>query len=157
MSPIRPAVGFVHLTPPKPHDVRGVHCPFCHHDFEISRRAMVVRCPRCTSPMRFEDMTVRHHKSGEVDTMGHVQISSASAMTGQIVCGQLTNAGRFDGSALVHGQVLLLSNSLTTGHITGQSLRVPFGATLRAKAFITPETGCESLPAVPGQATQLKR
>jgi cytoskeletal protein CcmA (bactofilin family) len=115
-----------------------VRCPFCGHLFEVSRKALILRCPRCTSPLRLEDITVSGNIRGERSTSGFIRITGASIMAGSVVCGRFTNAGRFDGRALVHGPIELDGASLTTGEIRGQSLRVFLGATLRAKALIAP-------------------
>jgi cytoskeletal protein CcmA (bactofilin family) len=57
-------------------------------------------------------------------------------MKGELICGQLTNTGRFDGQAVVHGKIELSGTSLTTGEITGQSLTVQPGATITGHARI---------------------
>ena len=97
---------------------------------------MSLRCPRCTQPLRLDDVTVAQAIEGRLDTLGHVNITPASAMSGQLVCGQLTNTGKFDGNALVHGKIELADKSLTTGQLRGQSLTVLPGATVTGHARI---------------------
>ena len=99
---------------------------------------MSARCPACTRPLEFDDLTLRTRLEGDVSTMGHVQLAEPSEMLGRLVCGQLTNTGRFEGRAVVYGQITLAAKSLTTGHLTGRSLRIDFGATARIKTAIAP-------------------
>ncbi len=141
MSPIRPALGFVHPRPPKPAAVRAVHCPYCNHYFEPSQRAQTLTCPKCTQRLQFDDKVLHKQSRGEVATVGHVRITAASSLTGQIVCGHLINNGRFEGSAIVHGALELDPHSTTTGEIRARSLHAPPGATLRGKITIGPTHG----------------
>ena len=101
---------------------------------------MSLRCPRCTQPLLLEDVTLAEPTEGRLNTMGHVNITPTSAMTGQVVCGQLTSAGQFDGTAVVHGKIELADGSRTTGRLRGQSLTVLAGATMTGHATIGPNT-----------------
>ncbi|MCX5658110.1 MAG: polymer-forming cytoskeletal protein, partial [Planctomycetota bacterium] len=157
MSPIRPALGAVHPRPPDPPGARPVRCPACAHLFPTSRKAMSIRCPRCTTHLRLEDFTFRRNASADINTHGHVRVTSASSVSGEVVCGQLTNSGRFNGSAVVHGPVELSEASFTTGDIAAQSLRVSHGAVLRGKIHIAPSLqvppkGVTRRPATPPMA-----
>lgn len=99
---------------------------------------MTVRCPSCTSPLRLDDLVVRTDHQGPVATMGKVELLPHTAMMGLLVCGKFTSAGRFDGQAMVHGQIDLQAGSFTTGQVHGRSLQVWMGANLRARANINP-------------------
>lgn len=114
-------------------------CPHCGRAFEVSTRAMSVRCPACTRPLEFKDLTLRQRMEGDVSTMGHVELSDPSEMIGRLVCGRFTNTGRFEGQAVVYGQITLTKGSLTVGEVTGKSLSIQFGATARVKANIRPK------------------
>jgi cytoskeletal protein CcmA (bactofilin family) len=100
---------------------------------------MSVRCPSCTRPLEFKDLTLRQRMDGDVSTMGHVELSNPSEMIGRLVCGQFTNTGRFEGQAVVYGTIELSGDSLTIGELTGKSLIVHHGATARVKANIVPK------------------
>ena len=100
---------------------------------------MSVRCPSCTRPLEFKDLTLHKRLEGDVSTMGHVQLSHPSEMIGRLVCGRFTNTGRFQGQAVVYGAIELAGNSLTVGELTGKSLCVHHGATARLKANILPK------------------
>lgn len=76
---------------------------------------------------------------GDVSTMGHVELSNQSEMIGRLVCGRFTNTGRFEGQAVVYGQIVLTNGSLTVGEFTGKSLSIQHGATARGKANICPK------------------
>ena len=102
--------------------------------------AMSLRCPKCTQPVVLEDVTLEEQTEGRLSTMGHVEISQTSGMRGQVVCGQLTNDGRFEGSALVHGKIELGSASQTAGQLRGQSLVASPGARITGHARIGPDT-----------------
>lgn len=93
---------------------------------------MSLTCPRCTQPMRFEDVTVDRTLKGQLNTAGHIEIAEQSTMSGKLACGQLTNAGAFNGQATVHGPVHLTANSTTTGELNCKSLTIDDGATLEA-------------------------
>ena len=100
---------------------------------------MSVRCPACTRPMEFKDLTLRSRLEGDVSTMGHVELDNPSEMIGRLICGRFTNTGRFDGQAVVYGQIVLSTGSFTTGQITGKCLDIQPGATARIKANIRPK------------------
>lgn len=137
--PLKPALSTVHPKAPAPREVRKVSCPQCGQAFEISMRAMSVRCPACTRPLEFKDLMLRQKLEGDVCTMGHVGVEGSGEMIGRLVCGQLTNEGRFEGRAIVFGTIQCLGKSLTTGEVSARSLRVTRGATLRARATIGPK------------------
>ncbi len=134
--PLKPALSAIHPRSPQPREVRKVGCPHCGHPFEISSRAMSVRCPGCTRPLEFKDLTLRQKLEGDIHTMGRVGIEGPGEMIGRLVCGTLTNEGRFEGQAICYGAIELQGQSLTTGEISARSLKVERGATLRARAQI---------------------
>ena len=136
--PLRPALATIHPRGPAPREVRYVTCPHCGSAFDISRKAMSVRCPQCTQYLQFEDMLLRQRMEGELATMGHVALSPPSEMIGRLICGQFTNEGRFEGIAIVYGNIALHGDSLTTGQLTGRSIHITAGATFRGKIRITP-------------------
>lgn len=138
MSPIKPVFNLFHLRTPRPAKTRDVRCSNCSHHFEVSQRALAVRCPRCTHPVRLEDVTIRHEVQGDMHTLGNVRITPGSSVVGRLACSQLVNAGKLDGQITVTGGIELMENSNTTGELRGQSLRVFLGANLRAKANIAP-------------------
>ncbi len=133
MSPIRPALGVVNPRGPLPQGARSVRCPACGHCFQTSRRAISGSCPCCTAPLRLEDFVFSRQAKTDIQTLGHVRVTSASSVSGELICGRLTNSGSFRGQAVVHGPIELRDDSLTTGDLRGQSLRVFLGATLRAR------------------------
>lgn len=100
---------------------------------------MSVRCPTCTRPLEFKDLTLRQRLQGDVSTMGHVELSNPSEMIGRLVCGRFTNTGRFEGHAVVYGSIELAGNSLTIGELTGKSLSIHHGATARVRVNILPK------------------
>jgi len=142
---------------PKPHEVRVIHCPSCAHRFEASRKAQSLTCPRCTQPLQFKDLKVSRNVEGRLDTMGHIHIVNSSRMAGEVACGELTNSGRFDGEALVHGRIQLDPKSHTTGTLTAKSLVVEEGATLHGRARIGPSADAtnpneQKPPTAPGRS-----
>lgn len=134
--PLKPALSTIHPRNPQPREVRKVGCPHCGHAFEISTRAMSVRCPGCTRPLEFKDLTLRQKLEGDIQTMGRVGVEGPGEMIGRLVCGTLTNEGRFEGQVICYGEIELLPHSLTTGEIAARALKVERGATLRARAQI---------------------
>jgi cytoskeletal protein CcmA (bactofilin family) len=100
---------------------------------------MSVRCPACTRPLEFKDLTLRARMEGDVSTMGHVELENPSEMIGRLVCGRFTNVGRFEGQAVVYGEIVLAKGSLTVGELTGKSLSIQQGATARTKVNIRPK------------------
>jgi len=107
--------------------------------FEISRKAFSATCPKCTRHLQFQDLELTEKLEGDLATMGHVHVQAPSEIVGRVVCGQLTNEGRFDGRAVVYGTVNLTAGSRTTGQITARALIVPRGALFRARVHITPD------------------
>mgnify|MGYP006276112299 CR=1 FL=1 len=136
--PLKPALAAFHPKGPEPRAMRRVACPFCGHGFDISRKAISVRCPHCTRPLQFEDLTLRGRVEGDVSTMGEVELTEPSEMVGRLVCTTFANHGRYEGSATVYGSIHLAPDSLTTGELTSRALRVDRGATLRGKLTIHP-------------------
>lgn len=124
-------------------------CPRCGKGFEVSQKALTVRCPACTSPLRLDDLTLREDQQGTVATMGKVELLPHTALMGMLVCGKFVSGGRFDGQAMVHGAIELQPTSFTAGEIHGKSLEVWMGANLRAKASISPDPLPEGLAPIP--------
>lgn len=137
--PLKPALAAFHPRKPEPKAMRRVACPYCGHGFEISRKAISVRCSKCTRPLAFEDFTLRGRVEGDVSTMGEVDLTEPSELVGRLVCATFTNRGRYEGSATVYGSVTLMGDSLTVGQLTSRSLAVERGATLRGKVRIQPQ------------------
>jgi len=138
VSPIKPALSSISRSP-APQTVRQVHCPHCGQRFEASKKAVSLRCPGCTQPMNFEDLTLRRKLNGDLTTMGHVEVSAPSEMAGKLVCGEFTNQGRFEGHAKVFGPVVLDAESLTLGNLEARSLRIVPGATIRGSVKVSPQ------------------
>lgn len=141
--PLRPALKTIHPRMPQPRQVRSVCCPHCAKRFEVSARAMSARCPACTRPLEFNDLTLRTRLEGDVSTMGHVVLCEPSEMLGRLVCGQFTSGGRFEGRAVVYGAVALTEGSLTTGQITSRSLRIDWGATAHLHARVNAKSAAK--------------
>jgi len=128
MSPLKPSISSLFTRRPKPRESRQVCCSECGNRFEISRRAVSIRCPRCTTPLKLEDITIRNRWSGTIATAGHVLLDETGTMDGELTCGQLTIVGRYHGTARVHGSIELAASSHATGHIHAQSIVVKEGA-----------------------------
>ncbi len=137
--PIRPALASLSLRGPRPAEVRRVACPHCGKGFDLSRKAFSATCPRCTRHLQFEDLELTERLEGDLSTMGHVHVQAPSEIVGRVVCGQLTNEGRFNGKAIVYGPVTLGPHSRTTGQITARSISAPYGALFKARIHITPD------------------
>lgn len=137
--PLRPALAAFHPKGPKPKAVRKVNCPHCSAGFDISQKAMSVRCPRCTRPLAFEDLHLNSKVQGDVSTMGTVHLGEQGEMIGRLICGNLHSAGRVDGKVVVYGRAELQPDSLTTGELTARSIYAHFGATLRMSVKIGPK------------------
>jgi len=136
--PIKPSMLTLHPRKPKPREVRRINCPSCGHCFDVSRRAMSMRCPQCSRPFKLEDVIVKDEHVGELDTMGHVHLTEHSTMSGNLACGELTVDGRYEGAVEVHGQVELHKGAFLAGEVNARSLKVDRGATLRGHVRIGP-------------------
>jgi cytoskeletal protein CcmA (bactofilin family) len=136
--PLKPAMVAFHPRTPQPRDTRQVCCPSCGRSFDISAKAMSVRCPGCTRPLQFADLDVKQRLAGEVATMGRVELHPSGEISGRLVCGELAVAGSFQGDALVYGSLDLKPGSLTTGTLAARTLHAHHGATLRARLLISP-------------------
>lgn len=136
--PLKPGLAAFHPRGPEPRTMRRVACPFCSHGFDISRKAISVRCPKCTRPLQFEDLTLRGRVEGDISTMGEVDLTEPSEMIGRLVCTTFTNRGRYEGNATVYGSVRLVADSLTTGELNSRALAIDHGATFRGKVAIHP-------------------
>jgi cytoskeletal protein CcmA (bactofilin family) len=135
--------------------MRRVNCPHCAHRFEVSVKAISLRCPACTRHLRFEDVVIRHRLKGELATMGHVRLENPSEVIGRVVCGGFVNhGGRFEGSVTVFGDIELTPQSFTAGQLVAKSLHVRIGATVRAKATIVPRP---QEPPKPATLPRIKR
>lgn len=137
--PLRPALAAIHPKAPKPKAVRSVTCPHCSTGFDISRKAMSVRCPRCTRPLAFEDLRLDSKIKGDVSTMGTVHLGEQGEMVGRLICGQLENEGRVEGNIVVYGRVELASSSLATGQLSARSFHALPGSSVRMSLKIGPK------------------
>ena len=137
--PLRPALAAFHPKGPKPKAVRTVSCPHCSRGFEISSKAMSIRCPQCTRPLAFEDLHLDSKVQGDVSTMGTVHLGDQGEMVGRLVCGQLDSAGRVDGKVVVYGSVELQADSLATGQLNARSFHAHPGSTVRMSVKIGPK------------------
>ncbi len=144
--PLRPPLVAFHPKGPRPPQRRKVYCPACRHGFELSRRAVTVRCPKCTAPLAFDDLQLSQRVEGAVTTMGHVVLGASSSVAARLTCGMLSSAGRFEGKATVYGTVTLEPGSRTSGELTARSLTVQRGATCDATVRITPDPGPPPAP-----------
>lgn len=136
--PLRPALAAFHPQGPKPKAVRPVTCPHCSHGFEISHKAMSIRCPQCTRPLAFEDLHLDSKVQGDVSTMGTVHLGGQGEMVGRLICGQLNSSGRVDGKVVVYGRAELQADSLATGQLSARSFYAHRGATVRMSVKIGP-------------------
>ena len=136
--PLRPALAAFKPKGPQPKTVRSVSCPHCSCGFEISQKAMSIRCPQCTRPLAFEDLHLDSKIQGDVSTMGTVHLGEHGEMVGRLICGQLDSAGRVDGKIVVYGRVELQSNSLATGQLNARSFYAHLGSTVRMRVKIGP-------------------
>lgn len=137
--PLRPALAAIKPKAPQPKAVRPVSCPHCSCGFDISQKAMSVRCPRCTRPLAFEDLRLDSKIKGDVSTMGAVHLGEQGEMVGRLVCGQLESAGRVDGSIVVYGRAEFQARSLSSGSLSARSFCALQGATVRMKLKIGPK------------------
>lgn len=137
--PLRPALAAFNPKGPRPKAVRQVACPHCSCTFDISQKAMSIRCPQCTRPLAFEDLHLDSKVQGDVSTMGTVHLGGQGEMVGRLVCGQLQSAGRVDGNVVVYGKAELQSESLATGQLNARSFCAHRGATVRMSLKIGPK------------------
>ena len=137
--PLRPALAAFHPKGPKPKAVRKVNCPHCSAGFDISQKAMSVRCPRCTRPLAFEDLHLDSKVQGDVSTMGTVRLGEQGEMIGRLICGNLHSEGRVDGKVVVYGRAELWPNSLATGELSARALYAHRGSTARLSVKIGPK------------------
>lgn len=137
--PLRPALAAFNPKGPKPKMVRQVACPHCSCSFDISSKAMSIRCPQCTRPLAFEDLHLDSKVQGDVSTMGTVHLGGQGEMVGRLVCGQLDSAGRVDGKVVVYGKAELQAESLATGQLNARSFYAHRGATVRMSLKIGPK------------------
>jgi cytoskeletal protein CcmA (bactofilin family) len=137
--PLRPALAAFKPKGPSPKAVRQVSCPHCSRSFDISSKAMSIRCPQCTRPLAFEDLHLDSKIQGDVSTMGTVHLGDQGEMIGRLICGQLENAGRVEGKVVVYGRAELQAHSLATGHLNARSLYAHLGSTVRMTVKIGPK------------------
>ena len=144
--PLRlPLVAF-HPAGPRPPQRRRVYCPGCRHGFDISRRAVTVRCPRCTHPLAFDDLQLDGRVDGDVTTMGHIELGPHSSVTGRLTCGALTGAGRLEGDTVVYGLLTLRRGARTRGQLTARAIHTEPGTHCEAHLRITPDPGPPPTP-----------
>ena len=137
--PLRPALAAFKPKGPKPKAVRSVSCPHCSGRFEISQKAMSIRCPQCTRPLAFEDLHLDSKVQGDVSTMGTVYLGGQGEMVGRLVCGRLESAGRIDGRIVVYGKAELQAGSRATGQLSARSFHAHRGATVQMSLKIGPK------------------
>ncbi|MEM1444718.1 MAG: polymer-forming cytoskeletal protein [Planctomycetota bacterium] len=144
--PIRPPLLAFHPQGPRPPRRRTVHCPSCRHEFTLSRRAVSVRCPKCATPIAFDDLSLGQRVEGTITTMGQVTLQTTSVSRGELTCGSLQQHGKFEGRITVYGPAKLQPGSRTSGTITARSITVEPGATATGQLRITPNPGPPPTP-----------
>ncbi|MEM6551531.1 MAG: polymer-forming cytoskeletal protein [Planctomycetota bacterium] len=139
--PLKPALSAFRPRGPRPRELRHVACPNCSHQFTVSRKALTARCPTCTYPLAFEDVSLAGHHHGELSTMGHVELPPDAHFTGKLVCGSLHLAGHFNGSITAFGPVRIdpQHRPKLTGSLTAKSLHAPRGSAFRATVHVCPK------------------
>lgn len=142
--PLRPALAAFKPKGPAPKAVRTVSCPHCSYGFQISSKAMSIRCPQCTRPLAFEDLHLDSKVQGDVSTMGTVHLGGQGEMVGRLICGELNSNGRVDGKVVVYGRVELHSDSLATGQLNARSFCAHRGANVRMSLKIGPKPLAET-------------
>ncbi|MEM8783672.1 MAG: polymer-forming cytoskeletal protein [Planctomycetota bacterium] len=148
--PIRPPLLAFHPRSPRPPRQRSVHCPSCRHGFSLTRRAVSVRCPKCATPIAFDDLTLGQRVEGTITTMGRVTLRDTCGVRGRLTCGMLEQSGKFDGDATVYGPAVLQAGSRTTGTLVARSVTIEAGAKAVCRLKITPNPGP---PPTPGRRT----
>jgi cytoskeletal protein CcmA (bactofilin family) len=144
--PLRPSLLSFHPQGPRPPRRRAVHCPRCRHGFTLSRRAVTVRCPRCATPIAFDDLSLGQSVEGTITTMGRVTLRDTGRVRGRLTCGSLDQAGRFEGEATVYGHADLAAGSRTTGTLIARSVAVREHATFVGRLRITADPGPPPTP-----------
>lgn len=137
--PLRPALAAINPKAPKPKAIRAVTCPHCSQAFDISQKAMSIRCPRCTRPLAFEDLRLDSRIKGDVSTMGTVHLGEHGEMLGRLVCGKLESEGRVEGKVVVYGRAELEPRSLAIGQLSARSFCAKAGSTVRMTLKIGPK------------------
>lgn len=137
--PLRPALAAFKPKGPQPKAVRTVSCPHCSYGFDISQKAMSIRCPQCTRPLAFEDLHLDSKIQGDVSTMGTVHLGGQGEMVGRLICGELNSAGRVDGKVVVYGRAELQADSLATGQLNARSFTAHYGSSVRMSVKIGPK------------------
>ncbi|MBL4700090.1 polymer-forming cytoskeletal protein [bacterium AH-315-I18] len=136
--PLKPSMLTTRPRKPVPREVRTLSCPNCGETLEVSRRAMSYRCGKCSMPMKLEDVTVKHVNNGTLSTMGHVHLTAHSKVDGELICGELTVSGSYNGNAHVHGLVKFQAKSHSSGDIHARSLTIEKGASFQGRLSIGP-------------------
>lgn len=124
------------MRPPQPAATRQVWCPQCEHVFDVSVRAMSVRCPTCAAAIEPGDLQLTASIHGDVKVIGQVLIPASMELRGRLLCVQLVSEGRFAGRARVGGRIELRPGSETHAELAAAGLRVERGARLRGRAAI---------------------
>jgi hypothetical protein len=124
------------MRPPQPAATRQVWCPQCEHVFDVSIRAISLRCPCCAAALEPHDLELTASIHGDVKVIGQVVIPPTMELRGRLLCVQLVSEGRFQGQARVGGRIELRPGSQTQGELAAAGLRVERGARVHGRATI---------------------
>lgn len=133
---LRPIPGHHALKMPSPPDLRRVWCPHCDNRFAVSRRAMSVRCPKCTNAVPIGDLEMKSSIAGDVNVSGEVVVPEGMEIRGKLTCAQVTVRGRVTGRAHAGGSIELDRHGQVRGEIICRSLVMVRGSSVRAIAAI---------------------
>ena len=118
---------------------REIHCVACGFDFQVSARALTMRCPRCTVPWTVGDMIVsRGCSTSSVQTVGTIHVEHAAYFKGRTLYAshELYVDGKVDATSGGGGDVVHLSHrSRWKGDVRARRLVVEPGAIIEGGYF----------------------
>jgi hypothetical protein len=117
---------------------RSIACPCCGHGFDVSERALSLRCPRCTTPLAIGDVCLRTGVcAAAIRAVGRVMIERAARFCGRhmVATAGLIVDGSIESEAWCGGTVRLGPAARWKGSCRAPALIVEEGAVIEGGYF----------------------
>ena len=128
-----------HALPDGPAPKHTVRCSACDHRFDVSPKALTLRCPRCTAPMSIGDVVLTAGACcSMIQAVGQVFIGPFARFKGRVLraTGAMRVEGRVETSEASCGETFtLVSGSRWKGNCRAPRMIVEEGAVIDGGFF----------------------
>ena len=130
---------------------RTVQCYHCRHRFSIGAKAMTLSCPKCSKPLRVDDIVIKTVEAvRKLQTCGSLTITKKGRIIAQLVeaHGGVECEGIVEANVLSGAHVRIAAKSHWKGDCKAPSITIEPGSTIASGYFVVPDNslGLSDLP-----------